>query len=207
MAHLDHFSPKVLHVLRHANWKKCRFFYKVGFYSVFLIFKKYEISYFWSVVGENIVKYFSQLWQHAHFFEICKKLNVNGQNYLDELHSIDGIGISQIDSLKKFFSNKQNLIVVSNLINLLDVENYKSPSKKTPLSGKLIMFTGGFEYKSRSELKSLAENLGAKIVSNISKKTNSLIVGSQKPTIKKINEAKKLNVKILYEKDWNKIIN
>ena len=69
------------------------------------------------------------------------------------------------------------------------------------------MFTGGFEYKRRAELKSLAENLGAKIVGNISKKTNCLIVGSQKPTIKKINEAKKLNVKILYEKDWNKIIN
>ena len=140
-------------------------------------------------------------------FKICKKLNQNNQNYLNEFHSIDGIGVSQIDSLKKFFSNKQNLTVVSNLINLLDIKSYKPPSKKTPLSGKLIMFTGGFEHKSRSELKSLAENLGAKIVSNISKKTNCLIVGSQKPTIKKINEAKKLNVKILYEKDWNKIIN
>ena len=126
---------------------------------------------------------------------------------MNELHSIDGIGVSQIDSLKKFFSNKQNLTVVSNLINLLDIKSYKPPSKKTPLSGKLIMFTGGFEHKSRSELKSLAENLGAKIISNISKKTNCLIVGSQKPTIKKINEAKKLNVKVLYEKDWNKIIN
>ena len=59
------------------------------------------------------------------FFETCRKLNINDQNYLDELHSIDGIGISQIDSLKKFFSNKQNLMVVSNLINLLDVKNYK----------------------------------------------------------------------------------
>ena len=69
------------------------------------------------------------------------------------------------------------------------------------------MFTGGFEDKSRSELKFFAENLGAKIVSSISKKTNFLIVGSQKPTTRKINEAKKLNVKILNEKDWNKIIN
>ena len=68
------------------------------------------------------------------------------------------------------------------------------------------MFTGGFENKSRSELKFLAENLGAKIVSNISKKTNFLIVGSQKPTTRKINEAKKFNVKILNEKNWNKII-
>ena len=141
------------------------------------------------------------------FFEICKKLNVNGQNYLDELHSIDCIGISQIDSLKKFFSNKHNLAVVSNLINLLDIKSYKPLNKKTPISGKLIMFTGGFEHKGRSELKSLAENLGAKIISNISKKTNCLIVGSLKPTIKKINEAKKLNVKILHEKDWNKIVN
>ena len=126
---------------------------------------------------------------------------------MGELHSIDGIGVSQIDSLKKFFSNKQNLTVVSNLINLLDIKSYKPPSEKTPLSGKLIMFTGGFEHKSRSELKSLAENLGAKIVNSLSKKTSCLIAGSQKPTIKKINEAKKLNVKILYEKDWNKIIN
>ena len=150
-----------------------------------------------------LAKHFLSIQQ---FFETCKKLNINNKNYFDELHSIDGIGISQIDSLKKFFLNKQNLAVVSNLINLLDVKNYKLLTKKTPLSGKLIMFTGGFEHQSRSELKSLAENLGAKIVSNISKKTNFLVVGSQKPTTKKINEAKKLNVKILNEKDWNKII-
>ena len=68
------------------------------------------------------------------------------------------------------------------------------------------MFTGGFQNNSRSELKFLAENLGAKIVSNISKKTDFLITGSQKPTARKVNEAKKLNVKILNEKDWNKII-
>ena len=141
------------------------------------------------------------------FFETCKKLNINNQNYVDELHSIDGIGNSQIDSLIKFFSNKQNLIVVSNLINLLDIKNYKLLTKNTPLSGKLIMFTGGFEDKSRSELKFLVESLGAKIVSNITKKTDFLIVGSQKPTTKKINEAKKLNVKILSEKDWSRTIN
>ena len=69
------------------------------------------------------------------------------------------------------------------------------------------MFTGGFEDKSRSELKSLAENLGAKIVSGISKKTDFLVVGIRKPTVRKINEAKNLNIKILSEVDWNKIIN
>ena len=80
-------------------------------------------------------------------------------------------------------------------------------SKKTPLSGKLIMFTGGFVDKSRSELKSLAETMGAKIVSTISKKTDFLVTGSQKPTIRKINDAKNLNIKIFTEDDWNKVIN
>jgi len=136
-----------------------------------------------------------------------QKVNTDNQNYLNELHSIDGIGISQIDWLKKFFLNKQNLIIVSNLINLLDIENYRLLVKKTPLSGKLIMFTGAFENSSRSELKAIAENLGAKILSSISKKTDFLVVGSQKPTTRKINEAKNLNVKILTEKDWNKIMN
>ena len=69
------------------------------------------------------------------------------------------------------------------------------------------MFTGSFEDRSRSELKSLAESLGAKIVSNISKKTDFLVVGPQKPTIKKINEAKNLNIKILSEEDWNEVVN
>ena len=50
------------------------------------------------------------------------------------------------------------------------------------------------------------ENLGAKIVSNISKKTDFLITGSQKPTTRKINDAKNLNIKILNEDEWNKII-
>ena len=110
----------------------------------------------------------------------------NNDNYLNEIRSIDGIGNSQTDSLKKFLSNGKNLKNILKLINILDIENYKFLNKKTSISGKLIMFTGGFVNKSRSELKSLAENMGAKIVSNISKKTDYLVVGSQKPTIRKI---------------------
>jgi DNA ligase (NAD+) len=141
------------------------------------------------------------------FFATSKKLNKDNQRHLDELQSIDGIGNSQTESLKKFFSNDKNLKIVSKLIDLLNVEDYKHLSKKTPISGKSIIFTGVFEDRSRSELKSLAESLGAKIVSSISKKTDFLVAGPQKPTIRKINEAKNLNIKILSEGDWNKIIN
>ena len=140
------------------------------------------------------------------FFDISKNLN-NNQKHLDELQSIDGIGNSQTESLKKFFSNGQNLKVTSKLISILSIKNYEYLRKKTSISGKLIMFTGGFVNKSRSELKSLAESMGAKIVTTISKKTDFLVTGSQKPTIRKINDAKNLNIKIFTEDDWNKVIN
>ena len=126
---------------------------------------------------------------------------------LNIFQSIDGIGNSQTDSLKKFFLKDKNLKILTELMRILSVDDYKFLSKKTPISGKLVMFTGGFVDKSRSELKSLAENLGAKIVSGLSKKTDFLVTGSQKPTVRKINEAKILNIKVLSEEEWNKITN
>ena len=164
--------------------------------------KKITNKNFWKdkIVAQKIIK-------EKNFFDLSKKLNDGKSKYRDELQSIDGIGNSQIESLKKFFFNSQNLKIVSELVSVLRIKDYKYLKKKTPISGKLIMFTGAFVDKSRSELKSLAEEMGAKIVSTISKKTDFLITGSQKPTTRKINEARNLNVKILNEDEWNKIIN
>ena len=159
-------------------------------------------------IGEENAKVLAKHFLNGkNFFDLSQNLNGNKSKYRDDLQSIDGIGNSQIESLKRFFSNSRNIKILSNLINILRIKNYKYLKKKTPISGKLIMFTGTFVNNSRSELKSLAESMGAKIVSNISKKTDYLVAGPQKPTVRKINEAKNLNIKILTEDDWNKIIN
>ena len=68
------------------------------------------------------------------------------------------------------------------------------------------MFTGGFTKMSRSEAKTLTENNGGKVLGSISKKLDILIAGSTKPTKKKIEKAKELKIKIIYEKDWYKIL-
>ena len=60
---------------------------------------------------------------------------------------------------------------------------------------------------SRSEAKTIIENNGGKVLGTISKKLDFLIVGDSKPTKKKIDLAKKLNIKIILEKDWNKMLN
>ena len=69
------------------------------------------------------------------------------------------------------------------------------------------MFTGGFQKMSRSEAKAVAENNGGKVLGTISKKLDFLVVGETKPTKKKIDQAKELKIRIISEKDWDKILN
>ena len=59
---------------------------------------------------------------------------------------------------------------------------------------------------SRAEAKSLIEENSGKIISNVNKKLNYLIIGD-KPTIKKVKKAKELNVKIITQEEWMKILN
>ena len=68
------------------------------------------------------------------------------------------------------------------------------------------MFTGKLKEISRAEAKSLIEENSGKIISNVNKKLNYLIIGD-KPTIKKVKKAKELNVKIITQEEWMKILN
>ena len=48
-------------------------------------------------------------------FRKRKFFQLKNQNYIQELINIDGIGDTQINSLKMFFNEKVNLDVISNL--------------------------------------------------------------------------------------------
>ena len=109
--------------------------------------------------------------------------------------------------MKTFFSNSKNIEVVQSFINVLKINNYQNSNKKGKFSNKNLMFTGGFQKISRSEAKNLAENNGGKVLGAISKKLDMLVVGDSKPTKKKIDKAKELNIQIINEKDWYKLLN
>ena len=68
------------------------------------------------------------------------------------------------------------------------------------------MFTGKLKEMSRAEAKSLVEQNSGKIISNVNKKLNYLIIG-EKPTSKKIKNAKELSIKILTQDEWMKMLN
>ena len=126
---------------------------------------------------------------------------------LNDLQELDGIGTIQINSLEFFFSNTKNTEVVKSLISVLKIENYKSFNTKGKFTNKNLMFTGGFKKISRSEAKAIAEQNGGKVLGTISKKLDILIVGDSKPTKKKVEKAKQLNIQIILEKDWYKLLN
>ena len=74
------------------------------------------------------------------------------------------------------------------------------------LKDKTFMITGKLNNVSRAEAKSLIEKNSGKIISNVNKKLDYLIAG-EKPTLKKINNANLLNIKIINEKEWLKMLN
>ena len=129
------------------------------------------------------------------------------ENLLKNISELDGIGSAQLKSLREFFSNKRNNEIISSLIKYLKIENSKALNKDGMLSGKTILFTGGFEKISRSEAKSLVEENGGKVLGNISSKLNILVSGNKKPTKSKIRKAKELGIKIVSESDWYKLLN
>ena len=159
-------------------------------------------------IGQENAKVLSKNFNNINkFIDACTNLNKKSSTVADDFDAIDGMGASQIDALKKYFSNKKNIILISKLLKYVNVSEYINVKINSPLSGKSVMFTGKFDKMSRSELKMKAENLGAKIVSSISKRTDFLIVGNTKPTVKKVNQAKSINVKIITEKDLLNILN
>ena len=123
------------------------------------------------------------------------------------LADLDGIGETQIESIDNFFSSKLNKEIIKKLIDKLNISNYIKKNTDGKFSNKKLMFTGGFKNMGRSEAKSIAENNGGKVLGSISKNLDFLIVGDSKPTKKKIDQAKQLNIKVILEKEWNKILN
>jgi len=133
------------------------------------------------------------------FFKLSSNMNMN------ELLNIDGIGETQINSIKNFFLNKINLEVLSELKKILKVDNVVQINKTRILKNKTFMLTGKLREMSRAEAKSLIEKNSGKIISNVNKKLNYLIIG-EKPTIKKINIAKTLNIKVITQDEWIKML-
>ena len=133
-------------------------------------------------------------------------LSLTKTNKIEELLNIDGIGETQINSIKNFFSNQTNKKVLSELAKILTIKDSLEIKKDGLLKNKTFMLTGKLTGMSRAEAKSMIEQNSGAIVSNVSKKLDYLIIGD-KPTKRKIDTAKELKIKIINQEQWLKMLN
>ena len=141
-----------------------------------------------------------------HFKSFINFKNLSKKEGLNDLLNIDGIGDTQVNSIRNFFSNKTNYNILRELekeLNILDVVIEK---KNGLFKNKTFLVTGKLKGISRAEVKSLIEENSGTTVSGISKKLNYLIVG-EKPTKKKVENAKILKIEILDQGQFLKMLN
>ena len=136
---------------------------------------------------------------------ISNFLNFIKNKKINEFLNIDGIGDTQINSLKKFFENKSNYKIIEKLSSILNISDLKL-NKNGKLLNNSFMFTGKLSNMSRAEAKSLIEENSGSVVSSVNKKLKYLIIGD-KPTNRKVEQAKELGIKILSEKEWLNLLN
>ncbi len=159
---------------------------------------RYLYSLGFRYVGENNSDLLAQFFQSKETF--IKK--INSKDLVNDLANIDGLGLKAIESLIKYFNDKENKNEAFKIIELLNIEPIKSKNKS---NNKTILFTGTLETLSRDRAKELAKNHGFKIASSVSKNLDFLIIGEKAGT--KLNKAKEIGIKILNEKEFLDLIN
>ena len=142
--------------------------------------------------------------------EICKH-EVDWHNIREDIEGEfnfmkwDGFG-SEMDAALHDFNYEEADYLVQNFMHLKN-SLFGGQTIESPLKGKIIVITGSLkEFKNRDELKSLIEKYGGKVTDSISKKTNYLINNDINSTSSKNTKAQALNIPIITENDFLKII-
>ena len=121
----------------------------------------------------------------------------------EELISIKDIGEVMAKSIFDYFNNETNVNVIKQLqskgLNTLYL-NSNSNYKETAFKNKNVLVTGTLANYKRNEVKDLLDDLGANVVSSVSKNLDYLIVGSDPGS--KLEKAKKLGITILDEEQF-----
>ena len=141
-----------------------------------------------------------------YFKSFSRFISFSNKQSLNDILNIDGIGETQLKSVNNFFNNEVNLNILEELQKVLIIRNATNKDKNGLLKEKTFMVTGKLNGISRAEAKSLIEENSGTSVSTVSKKLNYLIIG-EKPTKRKVDMAKELEITILNQSQFLKMLN
>ncbi len=147
----------------------------------------------------------------ANFYLTPENLLFDAKNLIDQEAEIykkllnqDGFGHSILEEISDFFNDDVNQDVFQQLASILTIIPYEAPQSSGKLSGKIVVFTGSLNKMSRAEAKDIAERLGAKVGSAISKNTDLVVMGAESGS--KLRVAQTLGIQVVDEAAWLSII-
>jgi len=146
-------------------------------------------------IGETISKSLVNVYKDISLFENANK---------DDLTKIKDIGNEAADSIISFFSNKQNLEVISQMQKAGVKMCMETTGGEGLLQGKRFAFTGTLSLFSRVLARDTVEDLGGITVSSVSKNLDFLVAGDQPGSKFKI--AEKLGIKIINEDKFKELV-
>ncbi|VXC22203.1 DNA ligase [Flavobacterium sp. 9AF] len=150
-------------------------------------------------VGETVAKKLAK-----HYKSIDNLANAS----IMDLVLVDEIGDKIAQSVVQFFDNQENRKIIERLKEYgvqLRRDETQNTIVSNILNGKIFVVSGVFETYSRDDLKKVIEDNGGKVGSSISSKTNFVIAGANMGP-SKLEKATQLNIPILDEYEFNKMI-
>ena len=126
---------------------------------------------------------------------------------LEDLTNISDVGPILANSIYNFFRDEDNIKLINDLKNIGMNMNYLGAQIKEneELLNKRIVVTGTLKKYTRDEIQNLIELNGGLWSTSVTKKTYAVIVGENPGS--KYDKAKKLNIPIWTEEDFDKVIN
>lgn len=123
----------------------------------------------------------------------------------DDFDAIYEVGQVMAESIVKFFKQSSTQQLIRKLKDAgLNLQEKVTPIKKSPLTGKTVIFTGELRDFSRSQAENLVRQFGGNATSSVSKNTDFVVAGENPGS--KYDKAKKLGIKIINEKEFSAII-
>lgn len=126
-------------------------------------------------------------------FESLDKLAQAG---IDELQSVDGVGVVVAESIMAWFADEDNAALLEKLTLLGVTPIYKA--KRGELAGKSFVITGALQSMSRDQAAEKIRALGGTFQTSVGKDTTYLVVGG-KVGASKLAQAEKYGTKVIDE--------
>lgn len=125
----------------------------------------------------------------------------------EELAAIDGIGEVIAKSIEEYFGDEKNQKILSNLLAEVTIEKPEENTGAQIFEGMNFVITGSVEhFANRNEVKAVIEARGGKVTGSVTSKTNYLINNDTTSNSSKNKKAKELNIPIISEEDFLKMI-